>query len=178
MRKKITLEFNSEIRVRFDKHKIPIHDGLSYLLCLHFGTEPSYIPIELERKVLSTNIVTKDYSTGELKLNVALFEESENGFEWISEWMDLFKNVNPERKGVKADVLRRMKIFFTNNPSVRKQDVMEATQHYLNTLSSPMYCKKSHKFIQEQDGSSMLLDYVDNLQAIKAQEEANKADII
>ena len=96
-----------------------------------------------------------------------MFEEQETGFEWVSEWMDLFKAVNPERRGSKADVLRRMKRFFMNNPSVRKDDVFKATQNYLKTISEPMYCKKSHKFIYEIDGSSMLLDYVENIESSK-----------
>lgn len=177
-RKKITLEFNSEIRDIFNRSSIPIHDGLSYLLCLYYGTDPSYIPKELERKVLSTGIVTKDYNNDELKWNVGLFEETENGFEWISDWMDMFKQVNPERRGVKADVLRRMKKFFVNNPSIRKEDVLEATKMYLKTIDNSIYCKKSHKFIYEQDDSSMLLDYVERIPKNRAVEQTYKDDVI
>ena len=162
-RRIITLNFNSEIREIFNRHSISLHDGLSYLLCLHYGTDPSFIPETLESKVLATRIVTKNYDTGEVQWNIPLFEETENGFEWISDWMDLFKAVNPERRGVKADVLRRMKKFFVNNPSIRRDDVIEATKMYLKTVDNPTYCKKSHKFIYEQDGSSMLLDYVERI---------------
>jgi hypothetical protein len=176
-RKKIALEFNSEIKGIFNKSSISIHDGLSYLLCLYYGTDPSYIPKELERKVLSTGIVTKDYSNDELKWNVGLFEETEN-VEWISDWMDMFKQVNPERRGVKADVLRRMKKFFVNNPSIRKEDVLEATRMYLKTIDNSIYCKKSHKFIYEQDGSSMLLDYVERIPKNRAVEQTYKDDVI
>lgn len=167
MSKQITLDFNSEIRSLFTTHKIPTHDGLCYLLSLHYGLLPSFIPEVLEKKILATGIVTKDYENNVYKWNIPLFEETEIGFEWIGEWMDLFKNVNPERRGVKADVLRRMKKFFVNNPAVRKQEVIDATKAYLLTLSSPMYCKKSHKFIYEMDGSSMLKDYVNQLQEKK-----------
>lgn len=163
-RKRMTLEINSEVRDILISNHIPVHDGISYLLCLYYGTVPSFIPQELERKVLATNIVTKDYKTDDLKWNKNLFEEGESGFEWIGEWMDLFKNVNPERRGTKADVLRRMKKFFVNNPSVRKEEIFEATNNYLRGVSDPIYCKKSHKFIYEMDGSSMLLDYVQNIE--------------
>ena len=164
MSKQIILDFNTEIKSLFTVHKIPTHDGLCYLLSLHYGLLPSFIPKELERKILATKIVTKDYENDVYKWNIPLFEETEIGFEWVGDWMDMFKRINPERRGVKADVLKRMKKFFVNNPSIRKQDVFEATQTYLNSLSSPMYCKKSHKFIYEMDGSSMLKDYVDQLQ--------------
>ena len=167
MSKRIAFNFNTEVKDILTRHNISLHDGITYLLCVYYGTDPSYIPQELERKVLTTNIVTKDYESNEIKWNYPLFEEQETGFEWVSEWMDLFKAVNPERRGSKADVLRRMKRFFMNNPSVRKDDVFKATQNYLKTISEPMYCKKSHKFIYEIDGSSMLLDYVENIESSK-----------
>lgn len=177
-RKNITLDFNSEIKTIFTLKKIPIHDGLSYLLNLYYGVSPSYLPEKIERKVLSTGIITKDYSSDTVVWNVPLFMEQEIGFEWVSEWMDLFKKVNPERRGVKNDVLRRMKKFFVNNPSIRKDEIIEATIVYLKSLSDPMYCKKSHKFIYEQDGSSMLKDYIDNLDNQRKMEVAYQNDII
>lgn len=160
----ITLTFNSEIRTIFNSQGIPIHDGLAYLMCLYYGIEPSFIPKELERRVLACRIVGKDYTSGEIKWHISLFEEGESGFEWIGEWMDKFKKINPERRGVKADVLRRMKKFFVNNPAIRKDEVYAATDEYLESVSNATYCKKSHKFIYEQDGSSMLLDYVIRIQ--------------
>ena len=160
----IILNFNSEIRSILSAQHIPIHDGLAYLMCIHYGISPSFIPEELERKVLACRIVGKDYTNEEYKWHIPLFEETETGFEWIGEWMDMFKKVNPERRGVKADVLRRMKKFFVNNPAVRKDEVIAATQEYLDSISNGTYCKKSHKFIYEIDGSSMLLDYVLRIQ--------------
>lgn len=162
MGKTTLLTVNSAIKNILSTNKIPLHDGLSVLLCLYYGVEPSYIPLELERKVLATGIVSKDYSDGTIDWRFSLFEETETGFEWISDWMDLFKNANPDRRGTKSFVLTRMKKFFANNPSVRKEEIFSATNAYLKTLGNPLYCKKSHKFIYEQDGSSMLLDYIEN----------------
>lgn len=166
----ITLNFNSEIRRIFREKNISIHDGLTYLLSLYYGTSPSYIPETLERRVLACGIVNKNYESNEIEWRVPLFEEQEVGFEWIGEWMDLFKTVNPERRGTKKYVLSRMKKFFVNNPAIRKDDIFEATKLYLKGVSDPRYCKKSHKFIYEQDGSSMLNDYVENL---KRRQESN-----
>jgi|SRR6187402_71683 len=167
-RRQIISTFNSEIKEALSRNSIAIHDGLGYLLSLHHGVDPSYIPMELQRKVLAAKIISKDYANDEIKWLMPLFEETESGFEWISEWMDLFKAINPERRGVKADALRRMKKFFVNNPSVRKTDVFDATNLYLSTVTNPMYCKKSHKFIYEQDGTSMLLDFVEQKQDKKS----------
>lgn len=157
------LTINSQVKNIFRTKGVPMEDGLSYLVMLYYGLNPTYIPSDLERKVLSCGIVTKDYETGLIVWKVSLFEEQEDGFEWISDWMDSFKRVNPERRGTKAYVLKRMKQFFVNNPAVRKDDVIEATNKYLSTVSNPTYCKKSHKFIYEADGSSMLGDYVEQI---------------
>ena len=92
--------------------------------------------------------------------------------------MDLFKAKNPERRGVKADVLKRMKKFFVNNPSVRKDEVFQATENYLKNVSEPIYCKKSHKFIYEIDGTSMLKDYVDGLSRAEEVKRADLEDVI
>lgn len=178
MAKKVLIDINSEIRKILSAKAIPIQDGVAFLLCIYYGVSPSYIPEELERRVLATNIVSKDYASGTFKWNIKLFEEQETGFEWVSEWMDLFKEVNPERRGTKADVLIRMKRFFVNNPSIRKDDVIEATKRYLKTVSDPIYCKKSHKFIYEQDGTSMLKDFVDRSTQIKEAEDIYQDDII
>lgn len=161
MRKNIILNFNSEIKEKFRSNRIPVHDGLGYLLFLHYGLDPSYTPKELERRVLASGIVSKNYSNDQVEWRIPLFEETESGYEWIGEWMDLFKEKNPHRRGTKSFVLSRMKKFFVNNPSVRKEDVMEATKLYLRSVSDPTYCKKSHKFIYEQDGNSMLQEYVE-----------------
>lgn len=160
--KEITLKPNTKIKAILELHKIPFADGLAYLLCLYYGVHPSYTPEALSRKVLATGIITMDYTSGTFKWSEPLFEETEIGFEWISEWMDLFKRVGgPDRRGVKASVLKNMKKFFVNHPSIRKDDVFAATNKYLLTVNNPIYCKKSHKFIYELGGDSMLLDWVE-----------------
>lgn len=169
---------NSTINEKLTAKRIPIHDGLVYLLCLHYSLDPSYISEELKRKVLASGIATIEYPSGTVKWNIPLFEEQEIGFEWISEWMDLFKAVNSGRRGVKAEVLKRMKRFFANNPSVRKDDVFRATNKYLGEVSNPVYCKKSHKFIYEIDGTSMLLDYVTSLETQERENTRFEEDVI
>lgn len=179
--KKLTksiLKVNSEIKEKLKSKSIPINDGLAYLVCLYYNIEPSYVPDILKKKILASGIVTQDYISDTIEWRVPLFEETETGFEWISEWMDLFKKVNPDRRGIRADVLRRMKKFFANNPSIRKDDVFKATEMYLKGIEDPRYCKKSHKFIYEIDGSSMLLDYVESYEERIEKEEKYKEDII
>ena len=178
MSKRMLLTTNPEISKILRDKNIPVNDGIAYLVILYYQIECNFIPPILESRILSSGIVTVDYTTNTVVWKVPLFEEQENGFEWISDWMDLFKKVNPERRGTKADVLRRMKKFFVNNPAVRMDDVVKATENYLSTITEPMYCKKSHKFIYEQDGSSMLLDYVESLSRVEEIRKATLEDVI
>ena len=77
MSKVIALEVNSEIKRLILSKNISVHDGVTYLICLYYGITPTFIPEELERRILSTGIITKDYSTDTVKWNVSLFEEQE-----------------------------------------------------------------------------------------------------
>jgi hypothetical protein len=174
----VRMTMNSEITNILREKRIPIQDATVYLLSLHYGLKPTYIPEELKRKVLASGIATIEYPSETVKWLTPLFEEQEIGFEWISEWMDLFKAVNSGRRGVRADVLRRMKRFFANNPSIRKEEVFRATNKYLGEISNPVYCKKSHKFIYEIDGTSMLLDYVTGLSSIEDERTRFEQDVI
>lgn len=175
---KMDIKVNTEIKKILARRNIPIHDGVCFLVSLYYGLNPSFIPKELERKVLASGIVTKDYSTEQITWLVPLLEESVTGFEWVGAWMDLFKEVNPDRRGVKREVITRMKRFFVNNPSVRTEDVVDATKLYLKGVNEARFCKKSHKFIYEIDGTSMLTDFVEQLKKRKASEQVYKSDII
>jgi len=155
------ININSEVINLLKEEKVNVEDGISILTILYYNLKPSFIPEILLNKVLSLGIIDKDYTTNTLIWKKPLFEESVTGFEWVTEWMDLFKKVNPERRGTKADVIRRMKKFFVNNPSIRTDEVFEATKTYLRSLGDSQYCKKSHKFIYEQDGTSMLLQFIE-----------------
>lgn len=158
------MEFNSEIKKILVKNNIKIDDGLLVLVGIYFDIGYNSFNQDVFKKLSTLGIFSKDYVSNSIVWNIPLFEEQETGFEWIGEWMDLFKQINPERRGTKADVLRRMRRFFALNPSVRKEDVFNATKRYLSGISDPTYCKKSHKFIAEQDGSSMLKEFIETTQ--------------
>lgn len=165
-KKRVQIDINSEIKNILQQRNISLVDGVSVLVNLYYGLTPSYVPKELIQKVLASGIVNYDYTTKTVDWYVPLFDEQETNFEWVTEWMDLFKAVNPSRRGTKKDCLIRMKRFFTNNPHIRVNQVFQATRQYLATIDNPMYCKMSHKFIYEQDGTSMLLSYASNIEEV------------
>jgi len=115
-------------------------------------------------------IFNRDTKTNEVKWLVPLFGDDDKGLEWVTEWMNLFKEVNPERRGSKKDVIDRFDRFFKQYPLFTKNEIFNATKYYLNGLRDPQYCKKSHKFIYDIEGS-MLLDHLEVLQ--KSQEANN-----
>lgn len=169
--KRPILEFNSQIRDLFKIYNIPLNEGLGVLIMYYYNIFPSYIPEKLERDILATGIISKNYSTDTIEWKINLFKDTENNFEWITEWMDGFKRINPERKGIKRDVLQRMKKFFVNNPGMTKEKVFQATINYFRTVRDPQYLKKSHKFIYEEGSTSMLQDYVDRLDELNNDSE-------
>ena len=177
MGKKMQLTINTDIKVLLQNNNIPLQDGVAYLLCLYYSLDPSFIPDILKTKVLSIGIVSKDYESGILIWKEDLFEESIGNFEWIEDWMQLFKNKNPARRGNKREVLKRMKKFFTNNPQATPDSVLIATKQYLNGTQGS-YIRMSQRFIYEQDGSSMLESYLEALNKKKKNISGYSEDII
>lgn len=162
----MSLKINEEVKKELQSKGIPLKDGLPVLLSIYFNLEPEYIPKELKVKVLSTNIVSIDYESDTIVWNTSLFDGQENNFEWIEEYMEMFKSVNKDRRGLKSSVLKRMKKFFMTYPDIRKDEVMEATSSYLKTIENPTYCITSHKFISNEHGEP-LKDWVDEIRKSK-----------
>lgn len=145
-------------------NNLPINDSLAVLTLMHFNLKPSFLDKLLVAQILSIGIVTMDYSSKTFEWKYGLFEDTQTGYEWVTEWMDLFKAVNPDRRGSKPAVVKRMKEFFVTYPKYRVDDIMRATKSYLSSVTDPRYCKTSQKFIKEQDGSSMLLEQLEKIQ--------------
>ena len=93
------------------------------------------------------------------KLVLHIFEEQEqktqsaDKFKWVSKFRDLFKQANPDRWGTLSTCKERMKKFFSENPEIRVDEVMDATIMYLKNTDR-RYIMKSHKFIYDGAGTS------------------------
>jgi hypothetical protein len=91
--------------------------------------------------------------------------------------MDMFGEINPDRRGTKSFVMSRMKKFFVENPTVRVDDIMGATKMYFRNVDNAKFLKSSHKFIMEGKGAdrySLLLEWVEKYQNWqKADKERN-----
>lgn len=135
------------------------------------------------QKMVAAGILEESDVTGySLKMPTfaAQVEDSKDKFSWVGEFRNLFKQVNPDRWGTLSTCKERMKKFFSENPEVRKEDVMEATVMYLNNTDF-RYIMKSHKFIFDGTGTarnSTLEEWLEKLEHVRnTQVSQNNQDI-
>ena len=146
------MKINPQIQTVLQEFNIPVADGVAYLLSIYFNCRPSYTPPLLVQRINVTNILGIN-ANREVIWHIPLFEqESQDKWQWVIEWNADFKRLNKLRKGADKDVLTRMKAFFADNPDVRKEEVIEATKMYFNSLTSAEYLISSHYFISKGVG--------------------------
>lgn len=173
------MEINSKVKEILQEFHIPLEDGIPYLIALHYGYEPSYIPDVLKSKMNRTNIVVPEkHKTAGLKWNISLFDNQDTNFEWVKEWMEKFRRVNPTRDFSLSNCKRRMKKFFSKYPQYRKDDVMAATDMYLKNIEDRNYMITPHYFIEKGSGATKtepLLDWCEKYELYKNSEQARKS---
>ena len=168
------MEFNPDVLELLDEYKIDRDTGLLCLLAFHFDlSAETTISEEVLKKINLTKIVDKDYESETIKWNIPLFGSSANDpFDWVGDWMEPFGKRNPARKGVKKEVIARMKKWFATNPEYRKEDVFAARDLYFRTQNpDAKVIKTSHKFIKEGAGAestSMLLMWCEKLKELQS----------
>jgi hypothetical protein len=146
------MKINAQIYSILESCNINTDDGLAYLIGVYYGLRPSYIPIELLRRMNLTGILGISPDK-EIQWNFPLFETvAQEKWDWVKEWNNEFGQKNKARQGSSTAVISRMKAFFADNPDVRKEDVIGATQMYFSTVSSPEYLTSSHYFIYKGVG--------------------------
>jgi hypothetical protein len=151
------MEINSQIKDLLKAFNIEEADGISYLLSVYFNCRPSYTPTILIQKINATNILgIRNHR--ELVWNIPLFEKEEDDskWAWVVEWNNSFGNINSKRKGSNKDCISRMKKFFSENPDVRKEEVLDATRMYFSSLSNKDYLTSSHYFIFKGSGKERI----------------------
>jgi hypothetical protein len=146
------MKINPQIKTVLSTYGISEPDGLAYLLAIFYDCRPSYTPTLLVQRMNITNILGISPDK-EIMWNIPLFEgAAEEKWDWVKEWNDQFKHINPKRKGPHTSCITRMKAFFADNPDVRKVEVIEATKMYFRSLSNAEYLTSSHYFISKGIG--------------------------
>ena len=159
------MTINSDIKTVLQQFGIPTKDGIAYLLSMYYDTIPSYIPAMIEEKVKRSGIVSLDEETKLIQWYIPLFNEQFTKFDWVEkEYVSMFADVNKNRKGNVKDSISRMKLFFVENPDVRKDEILGATEMYIKTVKDFNYLTSSHYFIFKGAGplkKSDLLTWVE-----------------
>lgn len=151
------------------EYKITPDEAIPYLVSIYYNYNPLYIPIELKRKINSTGIVYE--RNGEIEWKIGLFEGQETTFSWVKdEYVPLFKDANSEKGGGVRESIARMKKFFSENPDIRKDEVIGATKLYLAN-TDPKYIRKTYYFIFKGSGISKISDLYDWVQKYRESEK-------
>lgn len=169
------MEINQEIVKFLREHSIDCSYGLLYLMGVYHNLDgiSEIIPEPIIRAINALGVVEKDYKTNTVEWHIALYngQNTDSVWEWVNEYRELFASKNKERSGSKKTCVQRMKLFFQQNPHIRKQDVLEATRNYLRTVE-PKFVKTAERFIFDGQGNyktSLLSTWVERLIETKIQ---------
>lgn len=171
------MKVNPEVFKLLQEYDIDVNESILYLLSLYHNIESECISEKTLRAVNNIGIVERDYKTNTLTWHVGLYEgqNTDSVWEWVNQYRDLFTAKNKERSGSKKTCVQRMKMFFAENPHVRKEDVLEATEMYLRTVE-PQFVKTAERFIYDGQGNykmSMLTNWVEK---VLEKKDKNKND--
>ena len=105
----------------------------------------------------------------------------ENPSLWVKEFRDMFKEANIDRWGTQSTCIERLKTFLKQNPSVTKEEILQATRAYINNTNRN-YIMKSHKFIFDGSGASKnstLEEWIEKIREHNQKQEnlKNSADL-
>ncbi len=146
------MEINPKIQEILELYGIPYRDGLSYLLSVFYQSVPSYVPDNLVKKMMVTQILGIEEGTTIFVVPLFLSTEIPEKWSWVEEYRTIFKSIFSPRAGSLSTCVARMKVFFAENPDVRKEEVLGATRLYISNVSKREYLKTSHKFIYDGIG--------------------------
>lgn len=184
------MKINPKINEILKQYNIHEDSGILYLLSIYHNLDTNVLENlafeSVGKQVNLAKIVERDYTEkGMVTWNVNLYEsekESETAWDWVEEWREMFAKLRPDARGNKKDCLTKMKKFFANNPEIRKDDVIKATQLYLATVRDAKYLQQANYFIckvvKAEGGStynSRLEQYLEVLQKQGKSSTVNRA---
>lgn len=161
------MKLNPEITKLLKEVDVDLDESILYLLSIFHDLESNCITDKTIRLVNNLGIVERDYKTNTLLWHTALYENQnvDSVWDWVNQYRELFASKNKERAGSKKTCVMRMKLFFSENPHVRKEDVLEATTMYLRTVE-PQYVKTAERFIYDGQGNyktSMMSNWIERV---------------
>lgn len=170
MNKEINPIIYEKIREQKIEEGFDENEAILYLLSIYYDLSPCLcFRDEITRKVNLTKIVDRDYQTintnslsNLVKWNVNLFQAEEIvdvNWEWVDkEYRRIFRDIRIDAGGDKSGCISKMKKFFSQNPEVRKVDILEAANRYIlpfkNNVENKKYMQRADYFISKvMDGA-------------------------
>jgi len=142
------------------------------LLAHYFNVIPNSFKTTYEEEIKALyflGIVTPNEDFSSItNWNIPLFNDEAIADEWswvISEYRVLFTKRRSDAGGTIASCVDKMKKFFAENPSVRKDDIIEAAKLYIKQTSDPKFLQKASYFINKNKTESRLSEYLEILKA-------------
>lgn len=183
------MKINNSLIKKLKEADADVESCIIILLALHHDLDIEKIYSEsptMQKSIkilLSHHIIDVDWRSDEVIFNVRLFENEKDlsnkfdSWDWVeNEYMLLFINVRKDGGGTVTSCANRMKKFFSENPDVRKEDVLEAVKLYLQTVNNPQYLQRADYFIKKGVGSAATSRLEEFVKIIK-EKENDKNDI-
>lgn len=153
---------NPDIKQKLKDNGISYDKGILYLCKLFFkiDTDTECIFKEQFIKKMDEVGIYKFYDKYNIEWIIPLFiTKLENkDFGWVTtEYCPLFGH----KSGGYTDATKRMKKFFLEHPEVTKEDVINATTYYVNSVDNHKYLKEPRYFIEKGVGFSSTNDLLD-----------------
>lgn len=172
------LEFNPKVKEIIRECKINMDYSLTYLLSIYHNLNPTFFPSEFKNVIEKTGIIFIG-DNGLYEWKIPLFKGQETAFEWVKDYCNLFKEANVSKGGKVREATLRMKKMFSENPEIRKDDVIKATKYYIFNTSDATYLMMPHYFISKGTGAaktSSLLDWIDKFKEVNTTNTVRQLD--
>lgn len=177
------MTINPEINKLLQEHNIDYTKGMLVLFSLYFGlpmtddVEKLFYGVMMQINVIK--IVDKVYPTHAVIWNIPLFldgnPDMESEWIWVNnEYRPLFRNMDKDRAGSPSSCLKRMKTFFAQHPSVRKEDVIAAAKLYIDSVSDVRYLQSADYFIVKGKGTETTSRLEQYLEIVKENKRQSK----
>ncbi len=126
----------------------------------------------ISNTLLEVDIGIRDIAGFKLKKFISPVTE-ESLEELVKSIREKFSGLKPYSMGDKHDLKRKLMRFFKEYPEYTAQDVLKATDHYLE-YTNPMYVRRANYFIYKQVGKSERSDLLNCLSELKQEGTVEK----
>jgi len=175
-----SLEFNPDIKELLLDFNLDIDLSLNYLLAVYHGLDTTMLyHVEFKTAVAKTGITFIGVD-GKQEWKTPLFIGQETAFEWVKTYCELFKRANKAKGGKIRESTAKMKKMFSKNPEIRKDEVLGATQMYINNINDVSYLMYPNYFISKGIGAEKtenLLDWIDKYREQTLLENGDSTDL-